>query len=110
MKGFEHYNRLLMRLGLWARKVSLSRKLSYFLAVLALISGVATYIAFSLPNGPDTKTVISLLYTDLILLLFLMFMIVRRVLKVWSEKRQGSVGSGLHVRFVLLFLVERKQQ
>ncbi|MBR7158815.1 MAG: PAS domain-containing sensor histidine kinase [Alphaproteobacteria bacterium] len=105
MKGFEHYNRLLMRLGLWARKVSLSRKLSYFLAVLALISGVATYIAFSLPNGPDTKTVISLLYTDLILLLFLMFMIVRRVLKVWSEKRQGSVGSGLHVRFVLLFLV-----
>ncbi len=105
MKGFEHYNRLLLRFGLWARKVSLSRKLSYLLALAALISGIATYIAFSLPDGPDTKTVIGLLYADLILLLFLMFMIVRRVLKVWYEKRKGSIGSGLHVRFVLLFLV-----
>ncbi len=105
MKGFDHYDRLVLRFGLWARRVSLSRKLSYLLALLALISGVATYVAFSLPEGPDTKTVISLLYSDLILLLLLMFMIVRRVLKVWYEKRRGSIGSGLHVRFVLFFLV-----
>ena len=104
-KGLDYYSHVFARFGVWARKVDLSRKLSYMLALAALISGVTTYFAFTLPEGPDTQLVLLLLYLDLALLLCLVILLIRGLLKVWYEKRQGSIGSGLHVRFVLLFLI-----
>ena len=60
-------------------------------------------ISRSPPYGPDVGTVLILLNLDLILLLLLGVVIARRLVKLVLQLRQGSAGSRLHTRLVLLF-------
>ena len=99
---------LLNRLARWDARFSLSRKLAVMLAIAALVSGVATYGALSGwgPFGsPAPLTVLVLLYIDLVLVLLLSAVVLRRMVQLWLERRRGSAGSRLHTRVVALFSV-----
>lgn len=100
------WRRLRLRLGLWARRVGLGRKLAVALALAALVSGVATFAALTstpLDDGGDPRTVLILLNIDVIILLLLGAVVARRMVGLWMEHRRGSAGSRLHGRLVLLF-------
>lgn len=75
------------------------------LMTLAVLAGVGTYAAFTgvPPLGADPSTLITMVYIDLILMLLLGFIIARRIVALWAERRRGSAGSRLHVRLVALF-------
>ena len=101
----ESWRRLWLRAGLWSRRVGLTRKLAVALAVAAIISGFATYMA--LTSGPlgaqDPTQVLILLNVDLVLLLMLGAVVARRIALLWAERRSGVAGSRLHGRLVFLF-------
>lgn len=90
----------------WAKRVQLVQKLTLVLIIAAIASGIATYGAItqsSNPFGPDPRTVVRLVLTDLVLVLALMVIICRKLVKLWLERRRGSVGSHLQTRIVLMF-------
>ncbi|MFQ5958259.1 MAG: ATP-binding protein [Alphaproteobacteria bacterium] len=98
----------LNRLARWDARVSLSSRLAATLAVAALASGVATYGALSGwgPFGrPAPQTVLILLNVDLVLVLLLSAVVLRRMVQLWLERRRGSAGSRLHTRLVALFSI-----
>ncbi len=86
---------------------SWSTRLSFILIGLAIISGFATYAALTEtpPFGDDPHTVIWLLNIDLVILLFLVILIARRIVSIWSGRRRNIAGSRLHVRLVLTFSI-----
>jgi len=97
--------RLMWRLRIWAGSVALRRNIAIALAMAALASGIATYLALteSPPFGPDPSAVLSLLNLDLVLLLLLGAVVAWRLVEVWAERRRGLAGSRLQIRLVLLF-------
>ncbi len=93
-------------LRLWARRVGIGLKLEIGLAVIAVLSGIATYIALSRKNAAEDVAdglVATLLLINLVLLMTLASLVARRVVKVWFARRKGSAGSRLHLRLVALF-------
>ncbi len=93
------------RVRIWAGRIGLRHKLAIALAVAALASGIATYMALTgaPPFGPHPGAVLSLLNLDLLLLLALGALIAKRLLQVWAERRRGLAGSRLQIRLVVLF-------
>ena len=93
--------------SLWSRlrQVDFERRLALLLTISAVAAGLATYwlISRSPPYGPDVGTVLVLLNLDLVLLLLLGVVIARRLVQLVFQLRQGSAGSRLHTRLVLLF-------
>jgi two-component system nitrogen regulation sensor histidine kinase NtrY len=92
-------------MGIWAGRIGLGRKLAIALAIPALASGIATYLALTgaPPFGPHPGAVLALLNLDLILLLALGAVIAKRLIEVWAERRRGLAGSRLQIRLVVLF-------
>ncbi len=91
---------------LWLRKGRVTRKLAFLLIIAAVISALATYITITRTNGPfgpDPNAVIGLVLINLVLLLSLMVIVLRRLVRLWVEVKQGSVGSRLQTRIVLIF-------
>lgn len=100
------WSRRLARLRLWGRRTGLGLKLEIALAIAVLGSGAATYVALSRRGAAidvTDGTISLLLLLDLVLLVSLSALVARRVVTVWFEKRRGSAGSRLHLRFVGLF-------
>ncbi len=87
--------------------LKLERRLALVLTVLAVISGITTYVMISTapPSGRSVQTVVLLLNIDLILLLLLGVVVARRLVKLVLQRRQGLAGSKLHGRLVALFAV-----
>ena len=78
-------------------------KRSWFLGVLSLISGLATFIAMT-PSGNANKFLILLLLNiDLILLVSLIIIITKRIVNIWSRKKSGQLGAQLHSKVVVMF-------
>jgi two-component system, NtrC family, nitrogen regulation sensor histidine kinase NtrY len=96
---------LMRRVRVWAGRFGLGRKIAIALAIPALGSGIATYLALTgaPPFGPHPSAVLSLLNLDLILLLALGAVIAKRLVEVWAERRRGLAGSRLQIRLVMLF-------
>ncbi len=96
---------LMRRVRMWAGRIGLRHKLAFGLALAALASGVATYLALTgaPPFGSHPNAVPSLLNLDLVLLLALGTLIAKRLLQVWAERRRGLAGSRLQIRLVVLF-------
>ncbi|MBT3237676.1 MAG: PAS domain-containing sensor histidine kinase [Rhodospirillaceae bacterium] len=97
---------LLLNLRLWWRRNSVGRKFAFALAGAAVLSGIATVSTMTGWQGtpdPDPDTVLILLYLDAILLLMLVVVVARRLVMIWSERRRGQAGSGLHTRLVVMF-------
>ncbi len=96
------------RLGRWAARAALSRKVAIVLALGALVSGVATYGALSGwgPFGQRApQTILILLNVDLVFVLLLSAVVLSNLVKLWLERRRGLAGSRLHMRMVALFSV-----
>jgi two-component system nitrogen regulation sensor histidine kinase NtrY len=96
----------LARLTRWATRVRLADKAVIILTVAAIVSGIATYLVFTQPGGGvsrATDTVLGLIYLDLVLLLILGVLVVRRMVQLWVMRRRGFAGSRLHIRLVVLF-------
>ena len=90
----------------WWLRFGLGRKLAIALAAAAAASGMATVLSmtgWSSTPDPDPDTVLVLLYLDAVLLLLLGVVIIRRMVMIWSDRRRGQAGSGLHTRLVLMF-------
>ncbi len=88
------------------RKIFRSRNLALVLTVASVISVIATYSAITSGEnlfGPDPKNVIAWVLIDLILLLALAAVVSKRLLKLFLERRKGSVGSRLQTRIVVMF-------
>src|SRR6202049_4637979 len=97
------------RIGIWAGRIGLGRKLAIALAIPALASGIATYLALTgaPPFGPHPNAVLSLLNLDLVLLLALGAVIAKRLTEVWAERRRGLAGSRPQIRLLRLFRPDR---
>ena len=91
----------------WARRFGLMRRAAFALSFLAAASGVGTYATFTNagPAGPDPKVILGLLYLNLTLLLMLGTLVAHRLVNLWIQRKQGSAGSRLHQRLVVLFSV-----
>ena len=89
----------------FGKRSGLGRVLAISLAAAAVVSGAATYAALagSKSFGDSPAIVLLLLNIDLVLSLLLAFLIVRRIVSIWSERRKGSAGSRLHVKLVVWF-------
>ena len=101
-------NSLSTQVGQWATRFGLIRRIAIILTVAAVISGLATYAALTgsmSPGGADPTTILVLLNIDLVLLLGLGALVAWRLVRLWIERRQGSVGSRLHARIVGMFSV-----
>ena len=101
-------NKALSGLGILsriARNKNFGRILAISLAAAAVVSGAATYatLAGSKSFDDSPAIVLLLLNVDLVLSLLLAFLIARRIVAVWSERRKGSAGSRLHVKLVVWF-------
>lgn len=82
-----------------------SNNLVILLTIAAIASAVATYIAItgsSSPYGPDPQNVTGLILLNLALLVSLAILIVRRAYALWGAMRQGSVGSRLQTRIIVM--------
>lgn len=91
----------------WLNSPHLARRVAFVLTILAMLSGIATYVVLSrtIQFGGDPKWVLALLYLDVILLLSLGVIVARRLVQIILARRQGSVGSRLHARLVTLFSI-----
>ena len=90
----------------WTENLIGSRKLAIALMVASAVSGLATYAALTgaiSPEGADPLLILVLLNVDLVLLLTLGGLVAWRVTRLWIARRQGSIGSRLHSRMVILF-------
>jgi len=99
------FNRTLLRIGLWGRRVRLTRTLTWMLAMAAVLSVGATVAALSGfgPKVTDPTVMLVLLNTNLVIMLPLGVLVARRLVKLWMAHRTGGAGSRLHVRMVVLF-------
>jgi two-component system nitrogen regulation sensor histidine kinase NtrY len=97
--------KLTRRVRIWAGRIGLWRKFAIALALAALGSGLATYMALTgtPPFGRRPNAVLSLLNLDLVLLLALGALVAKWLLQVWAERRRGLAGSRLQIRLVMLF-------
>lgn len=85
-----------------------SRVLAGLLTVLSLAAGLSTYWAFSGRGesenlAQDPEHLVALIYLDLVLLLLLGVIIVRRLVRLWSERKRGAAGAHMHVRLAAMF-------
>ena len=90
----------------WAIRVGLVRRAAIGLTIASVIFGLVTYGALTgsmSPGGADPTTIFVLLNIDLVLLLALGALVAWRMVRIWIERRQGSVGSKLHARIVGMF-------
>lgn len=95
----------LTRLGLWAQRVGLERKLAIAFLICGVVSGTVTFMAMTgnFRVAADPWSLLLLLNLDLVLLLGLGVLIARRLVILWAARKRGMAGSQLHARLVALF-------
>ena len=90
----------------WIENPTTNRKFSILLIILSFFASIVTYLVFS-NNLPYVKTTpviaISTLSIDIFLLFLLCFKVIRKIVKTWSERRKGVVGSKISTKFILTF-------
>lgn len=91
--------------AVWAERTVKGSLFAVLLVALSLALGVLTYATMTgrsfLPD--DTNTLVLLLNVDLVVLLLLVAVVIRRVVRLWMKSRAGPAGSALQVRLVGLF-------
>ncbi len=84
----------------WSRRLGLGPKTSFFVAMLAVAAGIATYGSLT---GDDADITRTLVIIDLVLLVLLAGIVSHRVIRMWRRSRVGKAGSNMHRRVVKLF-------
>ena len=87
------------------RGVSRPSQLAFGVAILAVISGCATYALLTglTSYTPDRAGLIALLLVNLTLVLSLAALIGWRLARLWATRRSGRAGARLHARLVAWF-------
>ena len=95
----------LARTVAWGHRHHVERWLAILLLVIAISSGISTYLMVtgSLGFVPKPRTVLVLLVLNLVVLLALGTLVIRRLVVLFLERRRGQAGAQLHSRLVLLF-------
>ena len=95
------------RFSRWAGRINLWPKLEVALAVVVMVLGAGTYFALSTQGAPvsveSPHLVTALLVLNLIPLMGLAVLVVRRLTILFADRRRGLAGSRLHIRMVGLF-------
>lgn len=96
------------RFLLWSRRMKLGGRFELFLAVLSIISAIATFLALSRGAAPSEITegnlVQILLRVNGILLICLAAILCRWFLRLWVARRSSAPGSRLHTRVTGVFI------
>ena len=105
--GRDYLSRLRRRLSQLAGRRGIEQLLMIGLAPLAILTGLATYVAGSAnsPNEADNGLLLPLLYTIMVMALVFSAVVARRLAEVWVQRRRGLAGSRLHIRLVGLFSI-----
>lgn len=102
-------NRKFARFMLWARRLKLAGRIEIVLAILAVLSAIATYIAMSQKDVPfdvtSGRTMRALLGINLALLLALGVAIGRWFVRIWLSRKGMAAGSRLHTKVTGFFIV-----
>lgn len=98
------------RIPAWLRddtnRNKIGRIVTILIAVTAVVAGIATYVAITTDDPGQqggSDNLITLIYIDLVLLMLLGVVVMRRVVRIWSERRRGAAGARMHVRLVAMF-------
>lgn len=98
------------RVPAWLRDNSsrnrIARIFTILVAASAVVAGIATYVAITTDDPGQqggTDNLITLIYIDLVLLMALGVVVMRRVVRICSERRRGAAGARMHVRLVAMF-------
>lgn len=96
---------LLRLLGQWTSSGNLGRRFSIGLMTFAAMAGAATFFAITNISrfGITQETVLILIVIDLALVLLLGVTITWVMVRLWTQRRAGSVGARLHIKMVSLF-------
>jgi len=99
------YRTAAARFGWWLKRIQWPTILGISLAIAALLSSAATYIAFTDTTDfePSRGQAIALLLVNLTIVLTLLALIAYRLVRLWIARRAGSAGARLHVRLVAMF-------
>tara|TARA_R100000005_G_scaffold95553_2_gene77458 strand:- start:6063 stop:8276 length:2214 start_codon:yes stop_codon:yes gene_type:complete len=84
----------------WTRKIGLGPKTSFFVAMLAILSGIATYKSLTIDNPTYTRI---LLIADVVIVVILAVIITHRLIRTWRKGQMGGSGSMMHRRILRLF-------
>lgn len=84
----------------WTRKIGLGPKTSFFVAMLAIASGIATYESLTIDNPAYTRV---LLIVDIVIVVILAVIITHRLIRTWRKGQVGGAGSMMHRRILRLF-------
>ena len=71
----------------WTRKIGLGPKTSFFVAMLAIASGIATYESLTIDNPAYTRV---LLIVDIVIVVILAVIITHRLIRTWRYFRHFS--------------------
>jgi len=97
------------RFMLWARRLKLAGRIEIVLAILAVMSAIATYIAMSQKAAPfdvtSGRTMRVLLGINLALLLALGVAIGRWFVRLWLSRKGMAAGSRLHTKVTGFFII-----
>ena len=84
-------NFLIFKFYKWLIHENINIKLALFLLIFSFFAAIFTFLSFtnSLPFITSTpRLVISILTIDLLLLLFLCFKVIRRIIKIWIARKK----------------------
>lgn len=101
-----HIKQRLFRFMTRIRGTWLGRNLPMALTLTSLLFASITYVVISQSaesSGIDPNMVLGLILTDLILLLALSSVIAWKLIRLWLARRQGSVGSRMQIRIIVMF-------
>ena len=99
-------NFLIFNFYKWLIHENINIKLAFFLLIFSFFAAIFTFLSFtnSLPFITSTpRLVISILTIDLLLLLFLCFKVIRRIIKIWIARKKGYAGSKISIKYILVF-------
>ncbi|MEE2954959.1 MAG: PAS domain-containing sensor histidine kinase [Pseudomonadota bacterium] len=89
----------------WTKTTGFSRKIAIALTCTAFGLVIATYLVLAGwgPFRTDMEGILYLLKIDLVVLIILGTIVIRRLVKLWIGRHRGYVGSRLNTRLVLIF-------
>ena len=90
----------------WLLPLLRTRTVAAALVLAAMASFIATYISITRRSGmlaPDAKGIVALILINLTLLFGLTALVVRRAVRLWASFKDGSVGSRMQTRIVVMF-------
>jgi len=91
----------------FCKRHNVTNLLLFLLTVGAIVSVVLTYLFFTriFPADASENYMVVLLNTDLVLLVGVSVLLVKKILSLWMERRRNGYGNRLHLKMIIIFVV-----